>query len=105
MLSNFFGLAFAITSFNFLIAILTGSPTYCLVAIVVEFVIAVGFAVNLLWKMSLEASRTARYSKCYKGKREKLEHHVDHQVKGRDLTWEEKEIMRELETKEKYIFS
>lgn len=73
MLSDFFGLAFTIISFNFLITIITGSPTYCLVAILVEFVIAVACAVYLLWRMSSEASRAARYSKCYKGKREKLE--------------------------------
>lgn len=105
LLSDFFGLAFTIISFNFLITIITGSPTYCLIAIFVEFVIALACAVYLLGKMSSETPRVARYSKCYKGRREKLEGNVDHQVKGRDLTWEEKEIMRELETKEKYIFA
>ena len=105
MLSDFFGLAFAIVSFNFLITIITGSPSYCLIAILVEVVIALAYAVHLLQKMSSEPSRAAKYSKCYKGKREKLEANVDHEVKGRELTWEEKEIMRELETKEKYIFA
>lgn len=105
MLSDFMGLAFTIVSFNFLVTIITSSPTYCLIAIFIEVVIALAYSVYLLQKMSSAPSRTARYSKCYTGQVEKVEANVDHQVKGRELTWEEKEIMRELETKEKYIFA
>lgn len=78
IISDFLGLAFTIVSFNFLITVITSSPTYCLIAIFIEVVIALAYAVYLLQKMSSAPSRTARYAKCYTGQLEKIEGNIDH---------------------------